>query len=519
MDFLDGRTIRDLWTERTTVSGGDTFLEFRSTEGDERAYTYGEFDQQIDRIASSLADRLGVAKGEKVAIHLPNCPEYLLVWFALLKLGAIAVHSNTDHSAREVTYTVRNSDSRILITSPDYRDLLREVCAKSGLEHDIYARTGGEPEFDGSPTLSGLTNTADPTLPPVRLEPEDAAQIIFTSGTTSDPKGVVHSHANLLYSGERASKHISMRDTDRMLTALPVFHVNAQSLSTLSAITVGATVVLLEDFEASTYVEQLQRYDATLTSLVGTQVRALLATPESASDPDNAIREIFFAINVSDAEKSEFESRFDVSLLNGYGLSETMTIVSMAPNHGDRAWPAIGRPAIDREVALLDDDGEPVPLGEMGEIAVGGTRGRNLMKEYYKDPEKTDETFTDGGYLLTGDYGRFDDSGNLYFVDRKKNIIQTRGENVSEAEVESVLESHPSVEEAAVIGVSHDIYGEAVKALVTVTDDTVSVEALEEHCRERLAAFKVPQEFGFVSEFPRTSIGKIEKSALRDSRG
>jgi len=518
MDFLHGKTIRDLWRERVELSGENRFLITEEKDGRERSFDYGEFNDLIDRTARAFTDELGIEKGDKVTIHLPNCSEYLQVWFALLKLGAISVHSNTNHTVREVNYTIANSDSEAVITSPAYADLIDEACEGTDVETTVYGRVGEDDDVAGV-ILDDIVADAEADLPDVEIDDEDIAQIIFTSGTTSDPKGVLHTHANLLYAGERASKHTALDADDRMLTALPVFHVNAQSISTLGAITAGAELVLVEEFKASEYIDQIRRHHATVTSLIGTQVRALLAQPEQGTDDDNDLREFFFAINVTDKEKERFEERFGAPLLNGYGLSEGMTIVSMAPIHGDRSWPSIGRPAFDREVHIVDDDGNEVDVGERGEIAVGGTRGRNLMEAYYQMPDKTEEAFTEEGWLLTGDFGRFDEDGNLYFVDRKKNIIESRGENVSEAEVEGVLEEHPGVEEAGVIGVPHEIYGEAVKALVKRSDPDLTEEELSEYAAEHLASFKQPEVIEFVKEFPRTSIGKIEKSTLRDLDG
>jgi crotonobetaine/carnitine-CoA ligase len=515
MDFINGKTVRDLWSERVALSGEETALLFEPTESRERMLDYATLNDRIDRAARAFHDDLGIEKGDTVALHLPNCPEYLVVWYALLKLGAVSVHSNTNHTAREVNYTLDNSDAGVVVTTPAYEDVIADAGEGTGVETTVYARAD-EADTGDAPTLRGLTEGTDADLPDVELDASDPAQIIFTSGTTSDPKGVVHTHANLVYAGERASKHTTMDPDDRMLTALPLFHVNAQSISALSTLTVGATLVLVEEFVASTYVEQLRKHSATVTSIIGTQVRALLARPEQETDADNDLREVFFAINVTDEEKERFEERFGAPLLNGYGLSETMTIVTMAPNNGDRSWPSIGRPAFDREVHLVDDDGNEVPTGEMGEIAVDGKRGRNLMKEYYQMPDRTEEAFTEEGWLLTGDYGRFDEDGNLYFVDRKKNIIETRGENVSEAEVEGILEEHPGIGEVGVIGVPHELYGEAVKALVKPDDPELTVEDVRSHAEANLAEFKRPAEIEIVEEFPRTSIGKIQKSALRE---
>lgn len=514
MDFISNKTVRDLWTERVSLGGDETALIFEPIEGRERMVSYTELNDRIDRTARALHDNVGIKKGDVVALHLPNCIEYIEVWYALLKLGAVSVHSNTNHTVREVSYTLDNSDATVVITTPAHKAVVSDAKEGTNVETTIHART--KHVSGDTLRLDELTNGVEADLPSMEVSPTDAAQIIFTSGTTSDPKGVVHTHSNLIYTGERVAKHTNLRQSDRMLTALPLFHVNAQSFSTLSSLTAGSTLVLLEEFTASTYIEQLRKHNATVTSLIGTQVRALLARPEQGTDADNELREISFAINVTPEEKAEFEERFDAPLLNGYGLSETMTIVSIAPINGDRQWPSIGRPAFDREVYIVDEDGEPLPVGETGEIAVGGERGRNLMKEYYQMPKRTEEAFTEEGWLLTGDYGRVDENGFLYFVDRKKNIIETRGENVSEAEVEETLESHPNIGEVGVVGIPDELYGEAVKALVKPADPDLTVEDVQMHAEENLAEFKRPAEIELIEEFPRTSIGKIQKSELRE---
>jgi crotonobetaine/carnitine-CoA ligase len=517
MDTIGDSTIRDRWEEQVAAGGDDKFLMFEGAESEEASYSYREFNELIDRTARALHDDLGVGKGDTVTLHLSNCPAYLQTWFALLKLGAVTVHSNTNHTARETNYTVTNSDSRFVITEPEYANLVAEATADTSVDTTLLARTGHADQ--DRPTLGELVASADPDLPPVDLSADDTAQIIFTSGTTNDPKGVVHTHANLLYSGLRASLHTSLGSDDRVAMALPLFHVNGQSLSTLMSLTAGATLILLEGFSASRFIDQVRAHGATITVCIGTQIRAMLAQSERESDADNDLRDVITAINVTPEERAEFQDRFDVPLLNGYGLSETMTVVSVAPYHGDRRWPSIGRPAFDRAVHVVNDEGEPLPPGETGEIAVGGRRGRNLMQEYYRMPERTAEAFTEEGWLLTGDFGRFDEDGYLYFVDRKKNIIETRGENVSEAEVEAVIERLDGIEEAGVIGIPHEVYGEVVKAYLKPAGDPPSVEAVREHAAGSLAEFKIPQEVEFIDAFPRTSVGKIEKSTVREWDG
>jgi crotonobetaine/carnitine-CoA ligase len=514
MDFINGRSVRHLWREQCDRFGDRTYLTYRNEDGERKDYTYAAFDSRIDRTARLLADRYDVGRGDKVAIHLLNSPAYLQTWFALLKLGAVSVHSNTNQTVREAEYTFDQSDAELIVTEPTYLDTTREACKRADCTEIVVARTDAETVGEW-PTLSALLDGVPADCPDADVTADDPAQILFTSGTTSKPKGTVHTHANLLFAGERQTKHLALRPEDRNSNALPLFHVNCET-SAIASLTAGATFVCYEKFQADTFVKHVHEDKATLTSLIGTQVRALLDEPEKMIDDETDLRVIAFAINVTDEEKKRFEERFNVSLLNQYGQSEAMSLVTQVPLTGEQRWPSVGRPTIDREMYVVDEYGDPVEQGDIGEIAVGGTRGRNLFLEYYDMPEKTEAAFTPEGWLLTGDHGRVDEDGYLYFEDRKKNVIKTRGENVSELEVEEVLEEHPGVESAAAIGVPHNRYGEAIHAYVIRRTKSLTADALLDDMREKLSKYKRPQSVEFVNDLPRTSIGKVEKKALRE---
>jgi crotonobetaine/carnitine-CoA ligase len=277
----------------------------------------------------------------------------------------------------------------------------------------------------------------------------------------------------------------------------------------------GATLVLAETFTTDGFVEQLNRHQPTLTSIGAPHLRALIAKPERDAESNHHLREVCFGLNVTEDERQEFERRFDAPLLKLYGTSEH-GIFTFQPIDGDRNWSktTLGKPAFGRAVHLVDDDGGHIELGESGEIAVDGEPGVDVMAKYYAMPERTSEAFTADGLLLTGDVGSFDNRGYLTFETRTKHIIETRGENVSQEEVEMVLEEHPSVAEVAVIGVPHEVFGSAILALIKRDDDSVSERDIMDHAESYLASFKRPEHVEFVDEFPRTSVGKIEKSAL-----
>jgi crotonobetaine/carnitine-CoA ligase len=286
-------------------------------------------------------------------------------------------------------------------------------------------------------------------------------------------------------------------------------------MTIMAAMTVGGTAIVIEEFSASRFWDQIKRHKATQTAIVAMQLRTLIAQPEREGERDHDLRKVFYAINVSDQEKQTFEERYAVDLINGYGQSETMTLLTVSPVASPRRWPSIGLPSPGRTLLLLDEEGKEVATGEVGEICVRGERGRSIMLGYYKDEQSTAETIR-GDLLHTGDNAYADEQGYLYFFDRKKDMIKRAGENVSALEVEAALLDHPGIAEACVIGVPDAIRDEAVAAVVVAAEPgSLTEDEVVEHCRGCLAKFKVPTVVRFVDHMPRTSIGKIRKDELR----
>ncbi|WP_033289731.1 AMP-binding protein [Amycolatopsis jejuensis] len=510
MDIAGNRTLRDLLLERRSRFGAENFLTFVDRDLAVREYSYDAFVDQVQRVAAGFA-AAGIGKGDKVVVHLPNCPEFLFSWFGLAWLGAVTVPSNVANTAAEMDHVVSFSDAVGVVTAPAYCAMFDQVTAHLPavrLRVSISAPAGS-----WLPFATLLEHGAE--APEADVSSDDLAELLFTSGTTARPKAVMLTHANCLSAGEREWRVLGLDSGDRCLTALPAFHVNAQTLTILSALTVGASCVLLAEYRASRFWAQVREHRATALSLVAMQVRTLLAQPPDPADRDHSVRRVMFAINVLDEEKTTFEERFGVELINGYGLSEAMTIVTIAPVHGEKRWPSIGLPAPDRRVRIVDEHGADVRPGEVGELIVGGVPGRNLMQGYYKDPKATAETLRDG-WLYTGDNAYADLRGYVYFFDRRKDVIKVAGENVSASEVERVLLTHPEVAEAAVIAAAHTIRDEVPVAFVVGTPGTTpTAAALTEHCAQHLAKFKVPAEVTIVGELPKTSVGKIEKRVLR----
>ncbi|MDO8212411.1 AMP-binding protein [Conexibacter sp. CPCC 206217] len=511
LDPLGDRTLTDLLEERVAANGERTFLVFEDGAGTISELTYRDFDARVERCARGLSQR-GVAQGDFVVLHLRNSPEFLIAWFALARLGAVLIPSNVANTVGELEHILSFTSARLAITEPSLLETVDRAITASGNAVSVVVARG---TADGRERFEDLL-TDDRRAPrPSSLSGSDLAELIFTSGTTRKPKAVMLTHANCIRSGLDAVHCLWLDEGERCLTALPLFHVNGQAMSVLATLTVGGTLVLIEEFRASRFWSQVRAHRATQTCIVAMQLRTLIAQPPDPAERDHQVRRLFYAINVTDEEKTEFEQRFGISLINGYGLSEAMTLLTCAPVVGPRRWPSIGLPSPGRRLLLLDPEGNEVPQGEVGEVVVEGTPGRDIMLGYYRDPEATAGALR-GNRMHTGDNAYADEAGYLYFFDRKKDMIKRAGENVSAIEVEGALVSHPGVAEAAVVGVPDAIRDEAVAAIVVAAaPGGLTEEEIVEHCRQHLSKFKVPTVVQFVDELPKTSIGKVRKDVLR----
>ena len=516
MDIIGNKTLRDLLNEKVGMHREKIFLLFEDKEERKFELTYGEYASKVNRLSQVFLE-LGIKKGTHVTLHLPNNLEFMISWFALANIGAIMVPTNILSTSDEMEYVLNHSESVLLITEEIYLEKFNRIRNQLPyLRRILLARYEGEEYKEQD--LSRLIAAAKDEAPSIPLDSEDVAAMLYTSGTTSKPKGVQITHANYIFTGEVMSKSIRLSPEDRQFLVLPLFHGNAQYYSTMSALVVGASIALTEKFSASRYFKQAKRLGVTVGSLFAAPIRMILAQNYDPADKDHSIRVIWFAQTVSEHQLAQFEEKYDVSLLQMYGMTETVGVPLMNPFDGVRKNLSIGKPTIGYEVKVVDEIGDEARTGQAGQIIVKGVPGRTLMKGYFKNPEATAETLQDG-WLHTGDNARIGEDGYFYFVDRIKDMIKRSGENVAANEVESVLADHPSVYEVAVIGIPDEMRDEAIKAYVILQEgQLVTEEELLVHCRERLAKFKVPDVIEFTNEFPRTSVGKIQKHILRSEK-
>ncbi|WP_147534392.1 AMP-binding protein [Bacillus marasmi] len=514
MDILGKRTLRSLLATKVKQHEDKVFIHFE--DGHEKRYkkTYKQFQEEVNNLSHALLN-LGIQKGDHVVLHLPNNIEFLTTWFALANIGAIMVPTNILSPADEMKYIINHSEAVVLMTEVEYLDKFTQIKSElPTIQNTILTRC--EQAIDGVLHFNALLKVS-PNQPKAlpEVKSEDVVAMLYTSGTTSKPKGVQVTNANYIYAGELLSKSINLNENDRPFIVLPLFHGNAQYYSTMSALVVGASIALTEKFSATRYFKQAKALGGTVGSLFAAPLRMILAKEYDENDRDNSIRLILFAQSIAEHQIADFENKYDVKLLQMYGMTETIGVPLINPINDIRKNMSIGKPSIGYEVKLLDENGIEVPEGEVGQIAVKGVRGRTLMKGYFKNEEATRQTFN-GEWLLTGDNAYVGSDGYFYFVDRMKDMIKRSGENVAANEVESALVEHEAVYEAAVIGIPDEMRDEAIKAYVILNKGfTVTEEALIEHCREKLAKFKVPEFIEFVEDFPRTPVGKIQKHILR----
>lgn len=466
--------------------------------------SFADFNNRVNQVAQGLR-AFGVKHGDKVALLLKNCPEFLYAFCACNKLGAVVVPINPQLKGEEVKYILDNSESFALIASAEFAPMVPTIGTQLGAVRYVGATPTDENAFD---TFWSMPETA----PAAQVAPDDIASIIYTSGTTGKPKGVLLSHANYDFDVWSTIEGGQYTENDRLLCMLPLFHVNAQVVSLLPALRVGATFILLEGFSARDFLPTLAHYRATTFSSVPTIYAILNNRFEEGQYDLSSLRLCICGAAPLPVEVyNEFERKFKAFMLEGYGLSEATCCVTINPIDGQRKIGSIGLPLPGQQVKIFDDHGHEAHVNQIGEIVV---RGPNVMQGYYRNPEATEATIRDG-WLHTGDLGTMDEDGYIYIVGRKKEMIICGGENIYPKEIEEVLYRHPSVLEAAVIGLPHPIWGEEVVAVLTLREgQNLSEQEVIDYCKQYLADYKCPRQVRLTASFPKTATGKILKREL-----
>ncbi len=493
---LQGINVRDFFEDVARRLPDRPFIVTR-----DRSFTYGEIDERVDRTASAWRG-LGVSKGDRVAFMVDNSPEFLVTFLALAKIGAILVAVNTRFKPREIATMLEISRAQLLLAGAPHVDVARRAAdgiRVVSMDELVTLADASAREFDHPP-----------------LTADDVVSFIFTSGTTGRSKAVMQTHGNYVLTGQAYPHWLELDKGTRFYCCLPLFHVNAQAYSTMGAIGNEGTLILVERFSASRFWDDVRTHRANVVNYIGAMIAILTKLERSDAERDHELRIAYGAPKFPEGQLQAIEARFGFTLVSGFGMSETTFGLVESPH--ERPPGSVGKPRLHpdtrltNEARVVDDEGNDVGPGEVGELVF---RNAMTMKGYFDDPERTREAIRDG-WLYTGDYGSKDANGFYYFVDRKKDIVRRRGENVSSLEVELTLMDHPAVEEAAVVGVPAELTDEEVLAFAVLHDGhTAEPAELAEWCAERLADYKVPRYLQIVEKLPKTATQKVEKVRLR----
>ena len=485
-------------------------------------YSFQGLKDKVDRLSAALVE-MGVNLGDRVAILLSNCPQYIISYFAITRIGAIIVPINNFLKGVEVQYILKDCDAICLITSSDYLKNLNNLLPElKNLKHIILTDEGEEISPISREKGSHISFYSFPQLmqkEPLRkversFAPDDLAVVIYTSGTTGFPKGAMLTHLNLISNAISCLKAIKVVEKDRFILFLPLFHSFTQLVCMILPIYNANTIILLPRIERKELKKSILKYRPTIfigiPSVYNVMANQKLSWLARWLNPVRVY--VSGAAPLSKKTFLKFSGNFRRPLLEGYGLSEASPVVCVNPLDGERKIGSVGLPIPGLEVKVVNQENKELPYDEVGELLV---KGPNVMKGYYKRAEETKKTLRQC-WLYTGDLARIDEDGYIYIIDRKKDMLLYRGLNIYPREIEDVLYSHPTVDQAAVVGVQHPSRGEVPKAFVVLKEGfEITASELRHHCAEKLAGYKVPKLFQFVEQLPVSSTGKVLKRELR----
>ena len=496
--------LRSLLEDRVAATPNKDFL---FSEADGRRFTYSEFNIIVNRVSAMLRQR-GIKKGDVVSLLMPNSAEYIIAYLACWKIGAIAGPVNSLLKPHEMVFILGNSEAKALLVNSEFVESINEIRAELPALKSVIA-------FDDSAKATAeFATSSTPELPDKQLDADDEAIIIYTSGTTGKPKGCLLTHGNLIANARQISDWLKFTANDRLLTIMPLFHMNAVSVTTMSALYAGGSTVISPKFSASRFWQIISDYQITSFGSVATMLSMLLTTYPDGVPEGLTTDQLRFAMcgsaPVPAGVLKAFEETFNCLVIEGYGLSESTCRSTFNPPDERRRAGSCGLP-IGNEMMVVDEEDREVPDGTLGEIVL---RGENILKGYYKNAHATETAFRNG-WFHTGDIGYRDRDGFYYIVDRKSDMIIRGGENIYPREIDEVLYQHPTVAAAAVVGIPDELYGEDVAAFIVLkTGATATEEEIVSFCRAQLADYKCPKTVRFVKEIPKGPTGKLLKREL-----
>lgn len=505
---FSGQDIRTLIAAQARLRAEHPYMIWRPFDGSRRVWTYAAFANAVARFAAGLHAR-GVRAGDRVLVHLDNCPEAVIAWFGCAWMGAVAVTTNARSSADELAWFADHAGVVAGITQPRFASLVAGACR--GLRWLAVTRTdNGDDAGSATPSPADAFEAIDAdssALPARAHDPLAPFSVQYTSGTTSRPKGVLWTHANALWGARINATHETLRADDIHMVTLPLFHTNAQAYSMLATLWAGATAVVNPRFSASRFWSVSLEEGCTWASVIGFIPRALM---------DQEVPAHRYRLWGTGVCEPPSDARYRVKTLGWWGMTETITHGTLGLVDLPSASLSMGLPAPEYGIRILVDGREAEP-GETGDFQVKGVRGLSLFAEYLNNAKATAESFTDDGWFITGDRVTLGEDGWLYFADRSKDMLKVGGENVAASEIERVIMTVPGVVEAAVVARRHPMLDEVPVAFVRAEAARAAAVAAEidAACAAGLAGFKRPREVRVVDELPRSTLEKVNKAALR----
>ncbi|TKJ41885.1 long-chain-fatty-acid--CoA ligase [candidate division LCP-89 bacterium B3_LCP] len=479
--------------------------------GDEETKAKTVWDSSC-RFSSALKE-IGIQRGSRIILVLPNSVEYIIAYYAILAAGAVVVPANVMLKARELHYLMDDCEARAIISGIEkIEDVLSASESLTTLRHQIIQ---GDKVPHNVLHFERLIEEHQPDEMVADVSSNDTAVILYTAGTTGRPKGAELTHSALLGNAQMCINLFQARPDDRILGILPFFHAFGQTAVMNTGIGAGASLVLLPEFEPEDALTAIKKHQVTIFMGNPSMFSMMLTYPNSDQYDFSSVR---YCVSGGSALKPDlmksFEEKFNTEILESYGLCETTALATFNHMHRDRHAGSVGMPVDGVEVRVVDDSGEDVRCGEVGELII---RSDYLMKGYLNRPEATREVVKDG-WFHSGDMGFADDDGYLHIIDRKTDMIVKSGFNVYPAEIEELLRAHPSIKEAAIIGIPDYVQGEEIKACIVINEgETLSAEDLASYCKERLAKYKCPRYIQFYQQLPESPSGKILKNKLKNS--
>jgi crotonobetaine/carnitine-CoA ligase len=504
IDTVAGRTAVGALRSNAQEVPDKTFIEFN-----EREISYRQVWDFAERAAAGLED-LGVKHGTRVMLHLRNCPDYLVAWFAVTLMGGVVVTCSPDLKADEIRHQLQDSESSIVIVSTEATELVQAAADAMVAKPIVVTCEPGTLDSGGAQLNRMLCEDRVPALKTV-VGPDDLATIMYTSGTTARPKGVLLTHGNLIHFAQGCILAFGINRFDRVLHYYPLHHANGGIVGVYPALLRRATIVMIPKFSSSSFVTLLRERRITFATIMAVNVKYLLETEPTEFDSAHECYRAVFALQVDSAQRLAFTERFGVRLVHIYAQTEALPICS-APMEAE--WTeSCGPPLPGYQLRIVDDQGEELPVGGVGEILIRSLSAHGLFSGYLND----DSDDRPDGWFRTGDMGSIDEMGYLTFIQRKKDMLKRSGYNVAPAEVERALLDHPSVADAVVVGIPDRLKEEAIVAFVVPSGGGLALDeaVLLRHCKEMIADYKVPQRVLTIEAMPEDFLGKVDRKGLR----